>query len=116
MRTAFTLIQQLAPFVRDYLLPAPASSLTGALTKEMRYETGYGLQNGVLLHLQDQLHIPGTTSSGLRESLPAFIHSTAGLRENRPGAQGSDRYAQVSRTRIENNAESNNKSDPRSRW
>ena len=48
MRTGFTLLQQLAPFPPDYLLPAPASSLTGALTKEMRYETGYGLQSRVL--------------------------------------------------------------------
>ena len=52
-QVGFKLLQQLAPFTRDYLLPSLASSLTRAIAKEMRYETGYGLQNRVL-HLESQ--------------------------------------------------------------
>ena len=114
LQAGFSLLQQLAPFTRDYLLPSPASSLAGAITTEMRYETGYGLQNRVLLHLQsegEQLHVPGTTQFWTIHSGRAFLPFATALlgleksdRDYLGGwtAQGSDRYARVSRTKIMN--------------
>ena len=114
MQTGFSLLQQLALFPRDNLLPSPATNLTGAIPKEMRYETGYGLQNRVLLHLGDgkeRLHIPGTTQFWTPHSGRAFLPSATALlgfdktdRDFLGGwtAQGSDRYARVSRTKIQN--------------
>ena len=114
LQTGFTLLQHLAPFPRDYLLPAPAHSMAGALTREMRYETGYGLQNRVLLQLKDeaqQLHITGRTPFGTPHSGRAFLPSATAMlgyeksdRDFLGGwtAQGIDRYARVSRTKVTN--------------
>ena len=114
MQTGFSLLQHLAPFPRDFLLPSPAANLEGAITREMRYETGYGLQNRVLLHLREgesQLHIPGTTQFWTPHSGRAFLPSATALlgfeKSDRDflggwAAQGSDRYARVSRTRVAN--------------
>ena len=82
MQEGFTLLQQLAPFPRDYLLPSPATNLSGAITKEMRYETGYGLQNRVLLYLkvgEESLHILGTTQFWTPHSGRAFLPSATTL-------------------------------------
>ena len=43
MQSGFSMLQQLAPCPRDHLLPLLATSLTGAITKEMRHEAEYGL-------------------------------------------------------------------------
>ena len=82
LHTGFALLHHLAPFPRDYLLPSPASSLAGALTREMRYETGYGLQNRVFLQLEDeaqQLHITGTTQLWTPHSVRAFLQSATAM-------------------------------------
>ena len=111
MQTGFSLLQHLAPFLRDYLLPLPAANLEGAITREMRYETGYGLQNRVLLHLRDgesQLHILGTTQLWTPHSGRAFLPSATASgfeKSDRDflggwAAQGSDWNARVSRTRV----------------
>ena len=74
MQEGFTLLQQ----------PSPATDLSGAITKEMRYETGYGLQNRVLLQLnvdEERLHIPGTTQFWTPHSGRAFLPSATALRQ-----------------------------------
>ena len=90
IQPGFSLLQELAPFPRDHPLPSPASILTGAITAEMRYESGYGLQNRVLLHLQsdgEPLHIPGTTQFWTLHSGRAFLPSATAL----VGFEKSDR-------------------------
>ena len=82
MQTGFSLLQQLALFPRDNLLPSPATNLTRAITKEMRYGMGHGLQNRVLLHLGDgkeRLHIAGTTQFWTPHSGRAFLPSASAL-------------------------------------
>ena len=114
MSTGWELLNSLAEFRRDYLLPAPAANLTGALQAELRYDTGFAILSRTLaaLRLNDGSEFPlslasfWTPHSG-RTFMPS---STAALQfpteeRNFLGgwqAQASDRYAMVARLRVQN--------------
>ena len=42
------ILDELAPFQRDYLLPAPAGACDSCLRSELRYALGYAIQNRLL--------------------------------------------------------------------
>ena len=48
MKTGLQLLRDLAPFSRDYLIPALEKNLSGCRRMELKYEIGYAVQNRVM--------------------------------------------------------------------
>ena len=65
METGLRLLRELAPFSRDYLMPAPEKNFAGCKSLELRYELGYAVQNRVmaLLSLKNTPFFPVPVTS-----------------------------------------------------
>ena len=48
MKTGLQFLRGLAPFSRDYLIPAPEKNFSGCRRMELKYEIGYAVQNRVM--------------------------------------------------------------------
>ena len=53
LSVGWQILCELAPFKRDYLLPAPAGAYDSCLRTELRYALGYAIQNRLLARLVD---------------------------------------------------------------
>ena len=80
LSTGWSLLQQLAPFDRDDLLPTPSRIFVGCLKFELRYDTAFALQNRILALVQngdEQLFAFRATSLWTPHSGRAFLLSDA---------------------------------------
>ena len=114
MKHGWELLQTLADFPRDYLMPCPSSSFLGCIKKELRYDTAFAVQHRVLSTLstgekqmfQNVMPQFWTPHSG-RTFLPSAAAALGIDKAERDylggwSAQGSDRYARVAKRRIRN--------------
>ena len=112
--TGLTLLKSIADFPRDFLLPAPASNCNGCLRKELRYDIGSAMQNGILSSLQfnGQSSLTRSTPSlcaphSARSFLPSATAALGVPKDQRDylggwSAQGSDSYTRVAARMITN--------------
>ena len=114
MKTGLQIFRELAPFSRDYLIPASEKNFSGCRHRELKYEIDYAVQNRVmsLLNLNDTNIFPvpvtsfWTPHSG-RSFLPSCCAALDFTEEERDylggwSPQGSDRYARIAGLRISN--------------
>ena len=104
---------ELAPFKRDYLLPAPAGAYDSCLRTELRYALGYAIQNRLLARLVDdkcatvltaEATMFWTPHSG-RSFLPSCTQALGFPKDERDflsgwSLQGSDTYSRTAKLRI----------------
>ena len=72
MTTGWQLLSAMAPFARDFLLPAPSAALTSCLRTELRYQVAYSLQGRLLSLLTDRngFHIDSGCTTVLDPAFP----------------------------------------------
>ena len=108
------LLRDLAPFSRDYLIPAPEKNFVGCRPIELKYEIGYAVQNRIMALLSYKniplFPVPVTsfwTPHSGRSFLPSCCAALEFSKDDRDylggwSPQGSDRYARVSAMKITN--------------
>ena len=114
MKTSLQLLRDLAPFSRDYLVPAPEKKFSGCRRMELKYEIGYAVLNRVMSLLKsnqkNNFPVPVTsfwTPHSGRSFLPSCCAALDFSKEERDylgswSTQRSDRYARIARLRISN--------------
>ena len=114
LSTGWSLLNSLADFPRDFLLPAPASNCQGCLRHELRYDIGFSMQQRVLtaLHFGTTALLSRSvaafwTPHSARSFLPSATAALGVPKEQRDylggwSAQGSDRYTRVAERMITN--------------
>ena len=105
LSTGWTILRTEAPYVRDYLLPAPANNFRGLKRKELTYHTAFAVQSQIIslasyrgLRIFRTLTTHYYTPHSGRNFMPT---STAVLGFSRPdrdmlggwAAEGSERYS-----------------------
>ena len=114
MSTGWQLLSAMAPFARDFLLPAPSAALTSCLRTELRYEVAYSLQGRLLSLLTDRngFHLTRVapqfwTPHSPRNFLPSAAAALGFTKADRDflggwSARGSDAYARTAQHKILN--------------
>ena len=107
-KTGLQILRELAPFSRDYLIPAPEKNFSGCRHMELKYEIGYAVQNRVmsLLKLTQILFQSRSRPFGHLIAVVA-VQRWISLRRNgiiwgAGSPEGSDRYARIAGLRISN--------------
>ena len=112
--SGWKLLSQLAPQDRDFLLPGPTPGLQGCTKVELRYDMGFAIQGRLLAQLSDssQQHLiphPAVhfwTPHSSRTFMPSATSALGFPKSDRDylggwAAENSDRYARVSRLKIQ---------------
>ena len=113
LSAGWQILSDLAPFQRDYLLPAPAGAYGSCLRTELRYALGHAIQNRLLASLVDgkgakvltaEATVFWTPHSG-RSFLPSCTQALGFPKEERDflggwSPQGSDTYSRTAKLRI----------------
>ena len=112
LKIGWDLLQSLAPFDRDCLMPAPSTHYVACKRQELRYDTAYALQSELLASLSlsgnplfTKMITPFWTPHSGRAFFPSSAAALGIAKEERDflggwSAQGSDRYARVAQLRI----------------
>ena len=110
--SGWRILEKEAPYVRDYLLPAPTNIFRGFKRKELKYQAAFGIQSQIislLSHRGQRLFQPRTRHyfsprSG-RNFMPTATAVLGFSRSDRDmlggwSAEGSERYSRAAKHKI----------------